>query len=106
MCVPSAPTLSVGNRQLEVVDRARRARPVQHRVDRPLDVDVVRDVVLDEEEVAVRQVRDVGGRSGQEVVDADDRVPAIEQRLGQMRSDEAGGAGDDDSRHESVLGSS
>ena len=37
--------------------------------------------------------------AGQQVVDADDRVAAIEQRLGQMRSDEAGGAGDDDSGH-------
>ena len=36
------------NRQLEVVDRARRARPVQHEVDRAVDVDVVGDVVLDE----------------------------------------------------------
>ena len=43
------------DRQLEVVDRARRAGPVQHEVDRPLDVDVVRDVVLDEREVAVRR---------------------------------------------------
>ena len=47
------------NRQLEVVDRARRARPVQHVVDRPVDVDVVGDVVLDEREVAVDEVRDV-----------------------------------------------
>ena len=61
------------NRQLEVVDRAGRARPVQHEVDRAVDVDVVGDVVLDEREVAVGQVRDVGGVAGQEVVDADDR---------------------------------
>ena len=33
---------------------------------------------------------------GQQVVDADDRVAAIEQRFGEMRADEAGGAGDDD----------
>ena len=44
-----------------------------------------------------RQVRDVADVAGQQVVDADDRVAAIEQRLGQVRADEAGGAGDDDS---------
>ena len=69
---------------------------MQHEVDRAVDVDVVGDVVLDEREVAVGEVRDVGGVAGQQVVDADDRVVAIEQRFGQMRSDEAGGAGDDD----------
>ena len=47
------------DRQLEVVDRAGRAGPVQHAVDRAVDVDVVRDVVLDEHEVAARQVGDV-----------------------------------------------
>jgi hypothetical protein len=90
------------NRQLEVVDRACRAGPVQHEVDRPVDVDVVRDVVLDEREIAVREVRDVGGVAGQQVVDADHRVVAVEQRFGEVRSDEAGRAGDDDallSRH-------
>ena len=91
------------NRQLEVVDRARRARPVQHEVDRAVDVDVVRDVVLDEREVAVDQVRDVGGVAGQQVVDADDRVVAIEQRFGEVRADEAGGSGDDDALFHDVL---
>jgi hypothetical protein len=85
------------NRQLEVIDRARGARPVEDNVDRTLDVDVVRDVVLDEGEVAVREVRDVRGAAGQEVVDADDRPPAVEQRLGEVRSDDSGGAGDDGS---------
>src|SRR5207302_7764300 len=54
------------------------------------------DVVLDEGEVAVRQMRDVGGVARQEVVDADDGVVAVEQRFGQMGADEAGGPGDDD----------
>ena len=84
------------NRQLEVVDRARRARPVQHEIDRPLDIDVVGDVVLDEREVTVDEVRDVFGGAGQQVVDADDAIVAIEERFGQMGPDEAGGAGDND----------
>jgi hypothetical protein len=45
---------------------------------------------------------DVRGVAGQEVVDADDTVAAIEEGLRQMRADEAGGAGDDDSSHVGV----
>ena len=37
---------------------------------------------------------------GQQVVDADDRVAAVEERLGEMGADEAGGAGNDDSFHD------
>ena len=69
------------DRQLEVVDRARRAGPVQHVVDRAVDVDVPRHVVADELEVAVAQMGDVGHVAGQQVVDADHRVAAIEQLL-------------------------
>ena len=84
------------DRQLEVVDRAGGAGPVQDEVDRAVDVDVVGDVVLDEREVAVHQVRDVRGVAGEQVVDADDRVVAIEQRFREVRADEPGRAGDDD----------
>ena len=38
----------------------------------------------------------LAGVAGQQVVDADDRVAAIEQGFGEVRADEAGGAGDDD----------
>ena len=34
--------------------------------------------------------------AGEQVVDADHRVAAVEQRLAEMGADEAGGAGDDD----------
>ena len=84
------------DRQLEIVDRAGRAGPVQHEVHRAVDVDVVGDVVLDEGEVAVDQVRDVRRVAGQQVVDADHLVAAIEQRFGQVRADESGRTGDDD----------
>ena len=83
------------DRQLEVVDRAGRARPVQHQVDRAVDVDVVRDVVLHEHEVAPGEVRDVVDAAGQQVVDADDGPAAVEERLGKVGADEACGAGDD-----------
>ena len=63
-----------------------------------VDVDVVGDIVLDELEVGIpRQVRDVGDVAREQVVDADDRVAALQQRLGQVGTDEAGCAGDDDS---------
>ena len=66
-------------------------------MNRPLDVDVVRDVVLDEGEVAIDEVSDVRGVARQEVVDPDDLVAAIEQRLAQVRSNESRRSGDDDS---------
>ena len=34
--------------------------------------------------------------AGEQVVDADDRVAAVEQRLGEVGADEPGGPGDDD----------
>ncbi len=70
--------LERGNGQLEVVDGTRRTRPVQHVMHRAVDVDVVGDVVLDELKVAVVQVRDVRDIARQQVVDADDRVAAVE----------------------------
>ena len=50
-------------------------------VERALEVDVVRDVVLDEDEVAAGQVLDVGDVAGEEVVHADHGVAAVEQVL-------------------------
>src|SRR5947208_8723811 len=55
------------------------------------------DVVLHEYEIAAREVRDVRQFAGQQVVDANHRAVAVEQRFGQMRSDESGRAGDDNS---------
>jgi hypothetical protein len=59
-------------------------------VDRPRNVDVIRHIVLDELEVAVLEMRDVRNIAGEQVVDADDRVAAIEQRFAEMRPDETG----------------
>ena len=53
----------------------------------------------DELEIAIAQVRDVGEVAGQQVVDADHREAAIEQRFRKVRSDETGGAGDDYAWH-------
>ena len=61
--------------------------------------DVVRDVMLHENEVASHQALDVGGVSGEQVVHGHHGVALIEQVLAQMRSDEAGAAGDQGSWH-------
>ena len=53
--------------------------------------------------VTVLDVRDVGQVAGQQVVDADDGVAAVEQRIGEMGADEAGGSGDDDAFLHGVL---
>ena len=88
------------DRQLEIVDRARRARPVQHVVHGPVDVDVLRDVVADElESRGSRRCAMLAMSPVSEIVDADDGMTAIEQRFAEMGSDEAGGAGDDGSWH-------
>jgi hypothetical protein len=68
---------------------------VQHEIDGSVDVDVVRDVVLDELEVSVMKVRNIGRVPGQEVIDANDSIAAVEQRLGEVRPDETGSAGND-----------
>jgi hypothetical protein len=51
--------------------------------------------VFHEHEVTARQVRDIRRVAGQKIIDPDDRVAPIEELFGQMRADEAGGAGDD-----------
>ena len=84
------------DRPFQIVDGAGRAGPVQHHLDRPVHADVVGHVVPDEPEVAVGETRDVRRVAGGQVVDADDGRAAVEQGFGQMRSDEAGDAGDDD----------
>ena len=90
------------NRKLQVVDGARRARPVQDQIHRARDRNLIGDVVVDELEVAVPQMADVREASGQQVVDPDHGVPAIEQAVGEMRADEAGDAGNDGTRHQPV----
>ena len=79
LCVPERADLQRLDRQLQVVDRAGRAGKVEHEVHFALDVDVARHVVADELELAVTQVADVRQIAGPQVVDADDRVAAIEQ---------------------------
>jgi hypothetical protein len=58
-------------RQAHVIDRARERGKVVDVVDRPIDVDVLNDVVVDELELrAARDVGEILERTGLEVVDA------------------------------------
>ena len=70
---------------------------MQHDVHGAVDVDVIGDVVLDEHEVAAGEMRDVRESTRQQIVDADHSAVAVQKLFGEMRSDETGRAGDDDS---------
>src|SRR5204862_6468955 len=55
-----------------------------------------------EAEVVAADVLDVEERAGLERVDADHSVPALEQRVAEVRSEEAGPAGDHAGGHAAV----
>ena len=62
-----------------------------------VDLDALRDVGLDEREpVDAIELRHVVTAAGHEVVDTDDLVGACEQRVTQVRAEEAGSSGHDD----------
>jgi hypothetical protein len=82
--------------QVQVVVGRGRAGEVQHPVERPLHVDVLGDVVADQREVGLAlQVRDVLGRAGDEVVHAHHAGLAAEEKLAEVRADEASTSGDE-----------
>ena len=86
-------------RLAEVVDRARERGQVEDEVDRPVDRDLLRDVVVQEEEVVAADVLEVLERRRLEVVDADNAVPLREQVIAEMRAEEPGPAGDHTRAH-------
>ncbi len=70
---------------------------MQDGVDRSRHVDEVRHVVvLERERRPSEEVVEVAKGAGDEVVDGDDLVAAGQQRLAEVRTEEAGTAGDDD----------
>src|SRR5262249_22900360 len=71
-------------------------------VEMPFDVDVVRDVVLDEDEVTPGEMLYVGRIARDEVVHADDGVITVEEVLAEMRSDEPGCPGHEGSRFHDI----
>ena len=94
---PEGADLQGGDRLLEIVDRARGAGEVKHPVERPLHVDEVRHVVLDELELlSPDQMGDVVRRAGDEIVHTHHPVTLCEEAVTEMGAKEAGGAGDED----------
>src|SRR2546423_6409930 len=86
-------------RHAQVVDRARERGQVEDDVDRLADLDVLDDVVVEEDEVAVPDVLEVRERARLEVVDADDAGAAPQQGLAKVRAEEPRAPGHDRSRH-------
>ena len=74
-------------RDPQVVDRRRRRREVEDRVDGLVDEVRLDNVDLPVDEVIGPDVLDVLQRAGLEVVDADDAVTAVQEFLAQMRAE-------------------
>ena len=72
---------------------------MEHDVDGLADLEVQRDVVVDEEEVVVPQVLDVLQRARVQVVDGDDPIPLAQQVIAEVGAEEAGPTGNDGRRH-------
>ncbi len=101
--LPCFPQFTEHNFELVHDAEARGIDPVQHVVDRSGYLDRLRDVVQDEVEVAAsEQVLDVLRLAGDQIVDRDDRHPLGEETFAQMRSEEAGAAGDQSPLHAPV----
>jgi hypothetical protein len=68
-------------------------------VDRLLDEVRLDDVDVEVDELGPADVLDVLQRARLEVVDADHALAALEQRVAEVRAQEAGAAGDERGRH-------
>jgi hypothetical protein len=69
---------------------------VQDGIHRAIDVKRFADIVLQRFEIAVAaKVSDIAGRSGDEVVDAEDLPAIAEQPLAEVGAEEARATGDD-----------
>ena len=86
-------------RQPQVVDRRRRGGEVVDEVDGLVDEEGLDDVRVDVPELRAADVLDVRERAGLEVVDADDAIASRQQLVADMRSEEAGPAGDETGGH-------
>ena len=86
------------DREPKIVHRAGRRGEVEDPFDLPLDLERLRHVPLEKREPRLTpQVGKVASRPRDQAVDADDGVPLGEEAVGEVRTEEAGGAGDDQS---------
>ena len=72
---------------------------MEDEVDALVDLEVLRHVVVDEDEVVAPDVLDVRERADDEVVHADHAVTLREQVFAEVAAEEAGAAGDQGRRH-------
>ncbi len=87
------PDLEGLDRQFQVIDRACRAREVQHTVERPFQLDEVGHVVQDQLEARVAlQMQEVALVAGDEVVHPDHAVAEREQAVAEVRAEKPSGA--------------
>jgi hypothetical protein len=68
-------------RQSQVVDWACRRSEVVNEIDFPVDVKGLGYVDIQIDEISIANMRDVFERSGLEIVDADNSIPALKQRF-------------------------
>src|SRR3954467_374085 len=74
-----------------VVPRRGRTREIVNAVDIGIELERFAHVMFNESEIRMIEQRpDVAHRSGEEVVDADHWIAALQQRIAKMRADEAG----------------
>ena len=95
-------TNSVRFDRLDGIELIRHRRRGTGQIEDASDLDGQRmhDVVSDEFEPRMTdQVRDIGFATGEEVVDANHFVPAFDQTIAQMASQESGTAGDENRLH-------
>ena len=78
------------DRQLQIIDRAGGGSEVENEVDRSVNEQVVRYVILDELEPGIPgEMGDVGRGPRDEIVDAGDGVAFGDQTITQMRAEES-----------------
>ena len=84
------------DRDLQIINRAGGRGKMPDVIHRAVEENKFRHVLLDEFEIRVAaEVRDVVHRAGDKIVEADDFVAARQQQIGQVRTEKAGGTGDD-----------
>ena len=96
---PVRPGLQRVEREPQVVDRARERGQVVDDVDGLVDRDLLRHVVVDEREAVAAEVLDVLERRDLEVVEADNALSLLEERLAEVRAEKPGATGDERGRH-------
>jgi 3-hydroxyacyl-CoA dehydrogenase len=88
------------DRDLQVVDRRGRRREVQDVVERSWHMDEVADVLVEELELLQREkVLEVPQVAGDEIVHPDHFIAFADEAIAEVRTEEAGGAGDQDAWH-------